>query len=185
MNIRQSLPRTPSIASWNMSLGTKEAWGQGGQWAVRPFVCWIITIQISMTSFTHACPLYALAISDGPNSWVGRVGRPFCRVHTPPGSCVGSGHSEEQGSPYLGGQVTNSRPGKPAHLINLFSICQSSMLKIDKHSYAPQKIFPYTPYTPEFYLPCEVYPLALGHLLDFVEINVSYDFTNQQEIVFF
>ena len=57
------------------------------------------------------------------------------------------------------------------------------MLKIGKQSYDPQKIF--LPYTPEFYLPCEVYPLALGHLLDFVEISVSYDFTNQQEIFSF
>ena len=113
MNIRQSLPRTPSIASWNMSLGTKEAWGQGGQWAVRPFVCWIITIQISMTSFTHACPLYALAISDGPNSRVGRVGRPFCRVHTPPGSCVGSGHSEGQGES-LYGRSSDKQPSRQA-----------------------------------------------------------------------
>ena len=80
----------------------------------------------------------------------------------------------------MGGQVTNSRPGKPAHLINLCTICQSSMLKIGKHSYDPQKIF--LPYTPEFYLPCE---LTMGHLLDFVEISVSSDFTNQQEIFSF
>ena len=33
--------------------------------------------------------------------------------------CGVVGHSEEQGTPYMGGQVTNSPPAKPAHLINL------------------------------------------------------------------
>ena len=32
--------------------------------------------------------------------------------------CGVVGHSEEQGTPYMGGQVTNSPPAKPAHLIN-------------------------------------------------------------------
>ena len=73
-----------------------------------------------MTSFTHSFPLYALAVADGPNSWVSMAGGgPFRWVHTPRGSCVGSGHSEEHGTPYTGGQVTNSRRGKSAHLINL------------------------------------------------------------------
>ena len=76
---------------------------------------WIITIQICVTSFTPPCPLY---VSDGPNSWVSMAGG---GPYSTPGSCVGSGHSEEYGTPYTGGQVTNSRRGKSAHLINLFS----------------------------------------------------------------
>ena len=59
---------------------------------------------------------------DAPNSWVsvwqldhfaGSI------LHHQGLVCGVVGHSEEQGTPYMGGQVTNSPPGKPAHLINL------------------------------------------------------------------
>ena len=44
---------------------------------------------------------------------------------------MGSGHSEGRGvAPYMDGQVTNSRHGKSAHLINLCT-CGGTLTKVD------------------------------------------------------